>query len=118
MENTVLFHAPSKTYNVAGLAAAFGVIPNHRLRADFKRASAGIMADINVFGYTGMLTAYKGCPEVEAWRSELISYVSGNMKLLRESVTKLDPLLRFRHRQEATYLAWLDSRLLEVELDQ
>ena len=55
-ERTVTLHAPSKTYNVAGLCAAFAVIPDPALRQRFKRASAGILADTNLFGERATLT--------------------------------------------------------------
>jgi len=115
-QNTVALYAPSKTYNVAGLAAAVGVIPDNQLRADFKRAADGVMAGISVFGYVGLEACYDGSKETALWRQELLGYLRANMDLLDAYLEKWDPLVKMDHRQEATYLAWLDCTGLEQQV--
>ena len=110
-DQVISLYAPSKTYNLPGLACAFAVIPNATLRARFKREILGIVTEINCFGYAGCAAAYE---KGEPWRQELL-------KVLR---TNREAVYRFfeRHRDrieffpmEATYLAWFDCRKLPVK---
>jgi cystathionine beta-lyase len=112
-QHSITFHAPSKTYNCAGLFAAFAVIPDMKLRGAFKRASRGIVADVNILGYTALETCYKDCAETEAWRQELLAYLRGNVEVARTSVQAMGPFIKWEHQQQATYLAWLDASSLE-----
>jgi len=106
----VLMHSPSKTFNLAGLGAAYAIIPNHELHSHFKRAARGICADINVFGYAGLVAAYAHC---EPWRLELLDYLRGNVSFLSDELTKRAPQLKFNaDAHQATYLAWIDATAL------
>jgi len=102
----ITLHAPSKTYNLAGLATAFAIITEDKLRVDFKREMRGICADSNIFGITAMCAAYD---EGESWRLNLIEYLRGNLRLIEETLAPLDI---FQHKHEATYLAWLNAEKL------
>ena len=67
--------SPSKTYNIPGLACAFAILPDSRLRARFKRACNGIITEINCFGYAGCEAAYR---DGEPWRQELLDVLRRN----------------------------------------
>ena len=115
MERTIVLHAPSKTFNIAGLAAAFAVIPNATLRAKFKRECLG---DVNVFGYIALKTAYEDRDgTLEVWKEELRNYLRINVDIVRSFVAQVDPLLKFEHRHDATYLIWIDARELKKQVD-
>ena len=47
---TITLFAPSKTYNIPGLGAAFAVIPDPALRRRFESVMAGIVPPINLLG--------------------------------------------------------------------
>jgi len=113
-ERTILFHAPSKTFNLAGFSAAFAAIPATKLRSDFKKVMPGITADINTFGYTVLRAAYEDeNGECTEFREELVRYIDGNVHYFQEEVKKrFHPWIKFQHSQEATYLVWLDAREL------
>ena len=107
---TMTLLAPSKTYNIPGLGAAFAVIPDAALRGRFERAMAGIVPHINVLGYTAMAAAYReGVP----WRNALLDYLRVNRDLLVAGLGKC-PALRVSS-PEATYLAWIDARGLNLQ---
>lgn len=110
-KRTIAMYSPSKTYNLPGLACAFAVIPDEQLRNAFKRTARGIFTEINAFGYVGCATAYR---HGEPWRKELIAYLRGNRDLVfnfvRDQLTGV-----VMHPMEATYLAWLDVRGLNLE---
>lgn len=107
-QRSITLMAPSKTYNIPGLGAAFAVIPSDSLRRRFQRAMAGIVPHVNVLGYAATVAAYRDGVE---WRSALRDYLRGN----REAVMALDGVGGLKvHRPEATYLAWIDCRSLGV----
>lgn len=54
--------APSKTYNIPGLACAFAVISDRALRQRFTDAMRGIVADVNVLGLVAVEAARHGEP--------------------------------------------------------
>lgn len=106
---TITLMAPSKTYNVPGLGCSFAVIPDAALRATFKRATQGIVPDVNVLGYVACEAAMR---HGEPWRQELLAYLRGNRDLLEQTVARGDlPGVTMTH-VEATYLAWLDISAL------
>ena len=110
---TMTLFAPSKTYNIPGLGAAFAVIPDPKLRLRFERAMAGIVPHINVLGYTAMAAAYRdGVP----WRNAMQDYLRGNRDLLLSSLNALPDL--HITRPEATYLAWIDAGGLNLPAGQ
>jgi cystathionine beta-lyase len=100
--------APSKTFNLAGLACAFLVIPDAATRRVFQRAARGLITEINAFGYTGCEAALRhGWP----WRDRLLDVLRANRDRLETFVASSLPGIRTWH-VEATYLAWLDARQL------
>lgn len=107
-QRTITLMAPSKTYNIPGLGAAFAVIPSDSLRRRFLQAMAGIVPHVNVLGYAATVAAYRDCTD---WRSALLDYLRGN----RDAVMTLDGAGGLKvHRPQATYLAWIDCRALGV----
>jgi len=108
---TLTFHAPSKTYNLPGLACAYAVIPDDGLRTTFLRACRGIITEINAFGYAGCAAAYK---HGEPWRQALLGYLRGNRDLVYSFIRERLPQIVMQP-MEATYLAWLDVRALKLE---
>ncbi|HMP75227.1 MAG TPA: PatB family C-S lyase [Kiritimatiellia bacterium] len=110
----ITFHAPSKTYNLPGLACAYAVIPDDGLRTTFLRACRGIITEINAFGYAGCAAAYR---HGEPWRQALLAYLRGNRDLVYSFIRERLPQITL-HPMEATYLAWLDVRALKLEHPQ
>ena len=104
-QQCMTFMAPSKTYNLPGLACCFAIIENPKLRTAFRRARAGIMPDPNILGMHAALVAYRDCDD---WLQQLLSYLRTNRDLLEAEVAQW-PGVRMHH-VEATYLAWLDVR--------
>lgn len=110
---TLTLLAPSKTFNIPGLGFSFAVIPDHELRARFRGEMKGIVPDVNVLGYAAALAAYR---DGSAWQKELISYLRGNRELVKSVIASLSQLSMAP--VEATYLAWIDARKLDVENPQ
>ena len=106
----VAMFAPSKTFNLAGLACAFLVIPDAATRRTFERAARGLITEVNAFGYTGCEAALRhGWP----WRDELLGVLRTNRDRVENFVAASLPGIRTWH-VEATYLAWIDARGLAL----
>lgn len=104
---SITLMAPSKTYNIPGLGAAFAVIPDAGLRLRFHRAMQGIVPHVNVLGMTALQAALTECDD---WQRELLSYLRDNARAVERAVA-LAPTLDMA-AVEATYLAWIDAREL------
>ena len=107
---TVAMFAPSKTFNLAGLACAFLVIPDAATRRTFQHAARGLITEVNAFGYTGCEVALRhGWP----WRDQLLDVLRTNRDHVEKFIATSLPGIR-TWRVEATYLSWLDARELHL----
>ena len=108
---TITLMAPSKTYNVPGLGTSFAIIPDAKLRAQFIRAAAGVMAEVTNLGFTACEAAYRGS---EPWRQGLLQTLRANRDLLLDFVARELPGVKIEAPIEATYLAWLNVSALNL----
>jgi cystathionine beta-lyase len=109
-QNTVTLMSAAKTFNLPGLNCGFAVIPNPDLRKRFKETAKGIVPHVNVFGYTSTRAAYS---QGAGWLEEILDYLRQNRDLLYNAVNNdMQPLTMCQ--VEATYLAWIDCRKLNI----
>jgi cystathionine beta-lyase len=108
---TITLMAPSKTYNIPGLGTSIAIIPDTRLRQQFVRATAGIVAEVNALGYTACEAAYR---DSEPWRQALLAALRGNRDLILDFVARELPGVSIEAPIEATYLAWLNVSALKL----
>jgi cysteine-S-conjugate beta-lyase len=102
---TVVFTAPTKTFNLAGAKVSYAFIENAALRERFVEVQTrNCGAELNSFGLTAAEVALK---EGKAWLDELLTYFSQNFDIVEEFVAMRLPKVKF-NRPEGTYLAWLD----------
>jgi cystathionine beta-lyase len=102
--------SPSKTFNLPGLNFAFAIIAAPELRTRFAAAGRGLLPYPGCFALAAAEAAYRhGGP----WLAELLEYLRGNRDLVERFVAKSLPGVRMTH-VEATYLAWLDVRGLDL----
>ena len=108
--NTITLMAPSKTYNMPGLACSHAVITNPELRSQFQHASAGIVPHGNLLGYVAAQAAYSRCAD---WERQLLAYLTANrdflLQYLRDNLPSIAATV-----PEATYLGWLDCNRLNL----
>ena len=107
---SITLMAPSKTFNIPGLACAFAVIPDAGLRRRFTGAARGIVPDVNVLGFVAAEAAFR---EGAEWHRGLIDTLRLNRDRVEAAVAAM-PGLAMTH-VEATYLAWIDARGLGVD---
>ncbi|HEY8993166.1 MAG TPA: PatB family C-S lyase [Lacunisphaera sp.] len=108
---TVTLLAPSKTYNIAGLACSLAVIPDAKLRSQFVRAMAGIVPEMSPLGYAACEAAFR---DSEPWRQALLAYLRGNRDFIAAFLKEHLPMIKMTPC-EATYLAWLDVSALALK---
>ncbi len=104
---TVTFIAPSKTFNLAGLKSAVGIIPDAAFRERMQRTRRGLVPPINLLGMAAMEAAYR---EGGPWLDAQMHYLQANRDYLLDFIDNGGlPGVRMA-RPEGTFLAWLDFR--------
>jgi len=109
---TVTFIAPSKTFNIPGLATAAVIASNPNLLKGFEdeKERAGIELG-QVFGIVGFEAAYAHGGD---WLDALLPYLEANVDVMEGFLAERLPAIRLI-RPEGTYLALLDCRGLGLE---
>lgn len=110
-DRTITLMAPSKTYNLPGLACAYSIIENPKLKHQFDKSIRGIITEINCFGYAACEAAYN---LGEPWRQALLAHLLDNYQYLKDFLATKIPQIEFKPMQ-ATYLAWLKVENLNLE---
>lgn len=110
---TITLMAPSKTFNLPGLACAFAIIQDADLRKRFTAATAGIVGHVGIMGFTGALAAYRdGGP----WLDAALEYMQANRDYTTAFFDEFLPDIAITSPQ-GTYLSWLDTRACQIESD-
>ena len=103
--NCIVFMAPSKTFNVAGLSSSMAIIPNKTNFARYERAlGVGHLGMGNIFGSVALEAAYANGDE---WLEQMLDYLWENYLLLESFFKNKLPKIKVM-KPEATYLVWLD----------
>ncbi len=104
-QNCMVCMAPSKTFNVAGLASSLVIIPDKRKFAAYERQlGVGHLGMGNIFGSVALEAAYSNGDE---WLAQMMKYLQGNYILLEKFIADNLPRIQVM-KPEATYLVWLD----------
>ncbi|MCA1757065.1 MAG: PatB family C-S lyase [Bacteroidales bacterium] len=105
--STITCVAPSKTFNLAGMATSSIIIDNSGLRTRFASLIDSLhITNGNIFGTEASIAAYS---EGEEWLEQLIQYLEGNIDYVTGFCSENLPVIK-PVRPEATYLLWLDCR--------
>lgn len=107
---TITLMSPSKAFNLPGLNFAFAVVPDRARRERYTRAARGLLPHPGCFAVAAAEAAYRDGAQ---WLAELLVYLRGNRDLVEAFTAEHLPRVRTAH-VEATYLAWLDVRDLEL----
>ncbi len=111
-QRTITCIAPSKTFNIAGLATSMIIIPNSTLKEKFSDYLNKLGIELtNLFGITALEAAYR---HGEEWLAQVMDYLEGNLDFLVDYVNTYIPQIKLS-RPEGTYLVWLDCRGLGME---
>lgn len=109
---TVSVAAPTKTFNIAGLASAFAVVPDAGMRRALSRETVRLGMDLP--NTLSLVAATAALESGEAWLEDLLRYLGGTIDLLEQEISARIPQIGFSP-PEGTYLAWLDFRRIMEE---
>lgn len=115
-KKVAILSSGSKTFNFPGLVFSYAFIPNSSLREAFLIAlknQDGLSSASNL-GMLATMSAYNDC---ENWVEEFNLYIDQNIKIVENFVKEHLPAIKI-NRSESTYLMWLDTRLLNLPMDQ
>lgn len=107
LHNSITFFAPSKTFNMAGLASSVCYVPDEEIRKTFfgfldhNELSLG-----NIFGYYAAEAAFA---HGEEWLRQLLEYLRGNIDAAEQFLKEKCPGITFM-RPQASFLLWMDFR--------
>ncbi len=107
---TITCNAPSKTFNLAGLATSYLIIPNKILMERYnKMLNDELHINMgNLFGPIALKAAYQ---HGEEWLGQLLKYVWGNIQFVDDFLKQHIPQIK-AIIPESTYMIWLDCREL------
>lgn len=109
--HTITLISASKAFNVPGLACAFAVIPDEKLRKKFQTITTGMSFEVSTPGLTAARVAYAG--KADAWLRALRRYLTRNRDFIFKYIEENLPEIRIT-KPDATYLLWLDCSALKL----
>ena len=109
-QRVVTFMAPSKTFNIAGLKCSMIIVQNPELRKKLQNGYHRLIEEPNLLALVAGWAAYQFG---ENYRQELLNYLQGNRDLVVDYIKKRIPEIHITV-PEATFLAWLDCRALNL----
>ena len=112
-QRTVTLTAATKTFNMAGLRMAFVHSSSQQYLPQLKEIRPRMIGGINGLGQVATVAGWE---QGDAWIAELVEGLDHNRHLLGELLSEHLPQVRYRP-PEATYLAWLDCRELDLGED-
>jgi cystathionine beta-lyase len=109
---TVTLTSATKAFNIPGLRCAVAHFGSAELQKRFNEAvPRHARGGIGLLGIHATLAAWQ---HSQPWLDEVLAQLDANRSLLGELLAKELPELGY-FRPEATYLAWLDCRALDLE---
>ena len=112
-ERTITLTSATKSFNLAGLPCAFAIFGSDRVQQPFWELPP------HVLGHPGILddaATYAAWTVGQPWLDEVLAYLLENRDLLMDFFASRMPDLEVLP-PEATYMAWLDCRGLELPAD-
>ena len=108
--HAITLTSASKAWNLAGLKCAVAIIGNDDDEEKWKGIPLLKTHGASTIGIAANTAAFR---DGTAWLDSLIAYLDRNRKLLGELLAEYIPLVRYTI-PEATYMAWLDFRELNL----
>jgi len=108
---TVTLISATKAFNIAGLRCAVAAFGSEVLQDHFREVHRHLRGGLGSLGLQATEAAWREC---QPWLDEVKAYLDGNRAFVAQFLREHMPLIR-HHPPEATYLAWLDCRPLELD---
>lgn len=107
---TVTLTSATKAFNLAGLPCAVAVFGSSELLARFRSLSSFRLGHPGIVDAAATLAVWR---DGGAWLEAALAHLDGNRRLVREIIGSRLPAMDHLS-PEATYMAWLDCRQLEL----
>src|SRR5688572_2092287 len=108
---TITLTSATKGFNIPGLRCALMYFGSQELKARFhQRMPARLLGSPNIIGIDATIAAWR---HGQPWLKEVMTILEQNRARLSEFFAKEMPAIEY-HQPEATYLAWLDCRGLNL----
>ena len=108
---TVTLTSATKAFNIAGLRCAVAAFGSEVLQDHFGEVRRHMRGGLGSLGLQATEVAWREC---QPWLDALMAYLDENRAFVAEFLREHMPLIR-HHSPQATYLAWLDCRPLELD---
>ena len=106
-DNSITFFAPSKTFNMPGLASSVCYVGNEHIRKQyFAYLDANELSLGNIFAFVGAEAAFR---YGEPWLEQLLVYLQDNINFVEQYLREKLPSVKMI-KPEASFLIWLDFR--------
>jgi cystathionine beta-lyase len=103
--------APSKTFNIPGLALSALIVPDEKDRRAIAKAFGTLhVGAANPFSIVAFEAAYRKGAQ---WLDDLLDYLAATIEFVRVFLQQHLPLIKLIE-PEGTYLLWLDCRAMEL----
>lgn len=114
-QNSLVFMAPSKAFNMPGLGSSYAIVVNEDIRRRFVEfMEAGEFCEGHLLAYIGAAAAYM---HGEEWLEQMLAYVQGNIDFAEDYLKKYIPGIGMI-RPQASYLVYLDCRALGLSQEE
>jgi cysteine-S-conjugate beta-lyase len=112
-ERTITLTSATKAFGIAGLRCAVAAFGSESLKRRFDTVHPHLRGGLSSFGLEATLAAWRGG---DPWLDAVRGYLSESRDHVMAHAAAHWPRIGV-HRPEATYLAWLDCRKLELPAD-
>lgn len=110
-EKTVVYTAPSKTFNLAGMTISNVLVPNQKLKNDLNNMlRSAFLKTPNVIALEATQAAYE---KGDAWVKEQKEYLEQNSLYVQDYIKEYMPKIGVT-KHEGTYLMWLDMSCFKL----
>lgn len=110
---TLTLTSATKAFNMAGLRCGVAVFGSDALKARFQTLPSHLRGGLGSFGLAASEIAWTSA---QPWLDEVMRYLDGNRAFVARFVKERLPGIS-HVSPEATYLAWLDCRALDLQPD-
>ena len=107
---TITLTSASKAFNIAGLPTAFAIFGSDELAKPFRELPPHLLGHCGILDDAATRAAWT---EGQPWLDEVMTYLLENRSLVMDFFARELPAIQLR-APEATYLAWLDCRELDL----
>jgi len=108
---SITLTSATKGFNIPGLRTALMYFGSQELKERFHQRIPGrLLGSPNVIGIDATVAAWR---HGQPWLREVMKILEGNRTKVTEFLAKEMPAIKYR-QPEATYLAWLDCRAMNL----